>query len=379
MERTDLDNCVDRRILIYRIGQLGDTVVALPSIRAVRQQFPGAHIALLSDASSESNHALPRQVLPVGLIDQWLTYPPVGDPSRMTGMLRLLRCLRHARFDTLVYLSPRLRSSFQVKRDLAFFRAAGIKQIVGHKGIDSLKQKGAPPRPLPVLEHESDHLLQRLAKSGITVPPPDHAEMNLALTVAEQKAADEWLREKVKGYPESALMVGIGAGSKWPSKIWPEDRFLELGRRLILELGLFPVVFGGNADQAQGQRLIKAWGRGANAAGAIDIRTAAAALARCQLYVGNDTGTMHLAAATGTPCVVLMSAQDWPGRWSPYGAGHTVLRRTVPCEGCMLQVCTEEGLRCLKEVEVEDVLKACASTIGGRAVPASSELKVISK
>jgi heptosyltransferase-3 len=363
-----------RRILVYRIGQLGDTVIALPALRALRRQYKQAHMALLSDAPAHAHHALPRQVLPVGLIDEWLTYPSSDGRSKIAEMLRLWRRLRSERFDTLAYLAPRLRNSFQVKRDLAFFRAAGIKQVIGHKGIDSLAQLGQ--HPLPNLEHETDHLLQRLARSGIEIPPLGQGEMNLALTEDEQDAADSWLRENVEGYREGVALVGVGPGSKWPSKIWPAERFLELGRRLSLELGLFPVVFGGSEDAAQAERLIKAWGRGANAAGALDIRTAAAALARCQLYVGNDTGTMHLAAAVGTSCVVVMSAQDWPGRWHPYGARHTVLRRSVPCEGCMLQVCTREGLRCLKEIEVEDVLRACRVAVSKDEPQETQELNL---
>ena len=63
---------------------------------------------------------------------------------------------------------------------------------------------------------------------------------------------------------------------------------------------------------------------------------------------------MHLAAAVGTPCVAIMSALDWPGRWVPYGQGHIVLRRSVPCEGCLLKVCDKEGMRCLKEIEIDE-------------------------
>jgi len=72
---------------------------------------------------------------------------------------------------------------------------------------------------------------------------------------------------------------------------------------------------------------------------------------------------MHLAAVGGTKCVVLMSALDWPGHWNPYGDGHLVLRRSVPCEGCLLQVCDQEGLRCLKEISVEDVIDACSELL----------------
>jgi len=138
---------------------------------------------------------------------------------------------------------------------------------------------------------------------------------------------------------------------------------MELGRRLIDELSLYPIVFGGEEDAELGNRLIEHWGTGTNAAGGLDVRLTASALGFCSFYVGNDTGAMHLAAAVGTPCVAIMSAQDWPGRWDPYGRGHIVLRKTVACEGCLLSVCEREGLRCLNEIEVGEVIHACKEVL----------------
>jgi ADP-heptose:LPS heptosyltransferase len=181
------------------------------------------------------------------------------------------------------------------------------------------------------------------------------------LTAAEQLAADDWLSETVP--PDNDNLIGFGPGSKWPSKIWPEERFASLGQRLMAEKDVFPIVFGGREERELGQRLVDKWGRGGNAAGRLSVRQTAAALKRCRLYVGNDTGTMHLAAAVGTSCVVVMPALDWPGHWYPYGAGHAVLRRRVPCEGCLLRECKKEGMRCLKEISVADVYEACLAKI----------------
>jgi heptosyltransferase-2 len=212
------------------------------------------------------------------------------------------------------------------------------------------------------VEHEADHLLHRLSLSGISIPSRDETKMDLALTAGESREADVWLSESVP-LLGSGPLVGFGPGSKWPSKVWPEERFVEVGNRLIQKQNIYPIVFGGAEDRALGERLILAWKRGANAAGELPVRQAAAALAQCRFYVGNDTGTMHLAAAVEIPCVAIMSALDWPGHWNPYGAGHTVLRRSVPCEGCLLKVCERERMRCLKEITVEDVVNACGSVL----------------
>jgi len=343
------------RILVFRIGELGDTLIALPSLRAIREAFPFAHIALLGNVDSEARHVTPRQTLPAGLIDEWLSYPSGNSRSNLLVTIRLLTRLRRAHFDLLVYLAPRIRSTADVRRDLFFFRLAGIRTVIGNEGFEPLEPLTSP---LPEVKHEADHLLSRLAKSGIPVPPPGEAKIDLTLSIEERRTADSWLSEHA---PARSLgeLVGFGPGSKWPSKVWPEERFAELGCGLIQERNIHPIVFGGPEDRDPADRLIGIWGKGTNAAGVLSPRQAAAALSRCAMYVGNDTGTMHLAAAVATPCVVVMCAQDWPGHWNPYGEGHVVLRRSLPCEGCFLKVCITEGMRCLKEIEVDEVKQAC--------------------
>ena len=101
------------------------------------------------------------------------------------------------------------------------------------------------------------------------------------------------------------------------------------------------------------------------AAGALGIRQSLAALRRCRLYVGNDTGTMHLAVAAGTRCVAIFSARDRPGLWEPYGSGHRVLRRKIECEGCELMECTEKGNACTLAIGVDEVVSACRSILDG--------------
>jgi ADP-heptose:LPS heptosyltransferase len=354
-----------KRILVFRVGELGDTIIALPSLRAVREAFPGAHISFLGNVNSKSNNVTAQQAIPAtGLIDEWLSYSVNGAGWRSWQSVSLLKRLRKARFDTLVYLAPRLRKPKEVHRDLLFFRLAGIKNVIGQHGF-SMPERSAGV-PLATADHELEHLLQRLSLSGIKIPSAENARIDLALTQQETDAADSWLRMQVKDRDRKVL-VGFGPGSKWPAKIWPEERFKEVGLRLTREYGAYPIVFGGAEDKALAERLVEYWKSGSTAAGALSPRQAAAALAQCALYVGNDTGTMHLAAAVGTPCVAIMAALDWPGRWVPYGPGHIVLRRTVPCEGCLLKVCDKEAMRCLKMIEVDEVINACSQILSRKS------------
>jgi ADP-heptose:LPS heptosyltransferase len=91
--------------------------------------------------------------------------------------------------------------------------------------------------------------------------------------------------------------------------------------------------------------------------GLIDLQQMPALLERSSLYVGNDTGPMHIAAAVGTPTISIFSARDFPQRWHPAGPGHTVLRHDAPCSPCFREVCNREPA-CIEEIKVEDVLSA---------------------
>lgn len=360
-----------QRILVFRIGELGDTLIALPALRAIRRAFPSAQISLLGNVDTEARHVSPDQFLPDGLVDEFLSYRSRDFHSKVSDRLKLLGRLRRGQFDLLAYLAPRLRRRADVRRDLFFFRLAGVSRVIGASAWQPLPSREG--EPLPVVQHETDHLLQRLSRDGIEVPEIGSARFDLDLTTAEEQLAGLWLKENL---PADGVhrVIGFGPGSKWPSKVWPEERFSELGSRLMKFADVFPIVFGGSEDRALGDRLIRTWGRGANAAGALSVRVAAAALKDCDAYVGNDTGTMHLAAAVGTRCVAIMAAIDWPGHWNPYGLGHLVLRRTVPCEGCLLRVCEREGMKCLKEISVEDVLNACCRVLEIEPAKASQPL-----
>ena len=356
---------------------MGDALFALPAFWAVREHFSEAHLALLTDRHASKGYVSTGDLLPEGLVfDEVIFYEASGDGVDPSNVLKILPKLRRARFDTLVYLAPRFRTRWHVLRDLAFFRLAGITHFFGHRGFAPLPTR-IPGSPLPFVEHETDHLLSRLALSGIPVPPPEDRRVDLHISGEELSVARGWL-ETLSGTEHMGRLIAVGPGANWPSKVWPEGRYIELVRVLVNELGVYPVVFGGPELSALGDRLVAAWGCGVNAAGRLSVRQSAAAMSHCQLYVGNDTGTMHLAAAMGTPCVGIFAAVGWPGKSYPYGRAHLVLRRSVPCEGCLLHECIEHDMKCLKLISVNEAVAACRAALTegvGSPVSVADELR----
>ncbi|MGD1083156.1 MAG: glycosyltransferase family 9 protein [Verrucomicrobiota bacterium] len=353
------------RILVFHIGQLGDTIAALPALWAVRRHFPDAAMTLLCDQQAGRDYVPAADVLRgSGIFDHFISYPTAGGGRRGLAqtlrMCALLVNLRRRRFDTLAYLAPSIRSGVQIKRDRRFFRAAGIARLLGMNDFPSLPAK-LDGQPLGATAAEADLLLARLRKDGIPVPAAGMGCMSLGLGPAEERALADW----VAGLPPDGgrRWLAVGPGSKMPAKRWPVDRYERVVKALIQEFDLWPVIFGAREEARIGRQLITAWGRGYNAAGPLGLLPAAAALKRCVLFLGNDTGTMHLAAAVGTPCMAVFSAREWPGMWYPYGAGHRVFRSEIACEGCALVDCVEHGNECLQRITVKQVLAGCQDVL----------------
>lgn len=344
-------------VLVFRVGQLGDTLAALPAFSVVREHFKNDRLTLLSDLQHGKKYVLARDLLRgAGIFDAFMTY--TFHPLRALRWLHLawlLLRLRAGRFDVLVYLNPPERPEADVQRDRRFFRWAGIRQFIGMERVYALPAK-IPGQPLPVLPHEADLVLARLAASGITLPKPGSERVDLNLGDAEQRAVNEWLA----GLPSDGdrTWIGVAPGSKMASKTWPAEHFQETVAKLISAHDFWPVVLGGSEDAALGDALIATWKRGYNAAGKLNLRASAAALARCRFYLGNDTGTMHLAASVGTPCVAVFSARDYPGRWYPYRVPQRILRTSIECEGCMLFECVERNMECVRAITVDQVVHA---------------------
>ena len=355
-----------KRILVFRIGQLGDTIVSLPAMWAVRRNFPNAHLALLCDRHPGKSYVLASDLLRgAGIFDEFLSYPVAasGEILRGSRMAVLLTAIRSRRFDTLVYLAPTNRKPEQIVRDRRFFSMAGISNFIGMHGFETLEPK-RPGKTMMMVPRESELLLRRLTASGLTVDPKDVSCMDLGLGPADDAPFFKWRSQLA---PDGGrVWIAVGPGSKMPAKRWPLLRFQELVADLITEFDIWPVVFGGEEDRVFGDWLLERWGRGYNAAGALGLRTAIAAIKRCTFYLGNDTGTMHMAAAVGVPCVVTFSSRERPGLWFPQGEGHRVFRSQIECEGCGLVECIERQNECLKRISTTEVLEACRDILANR-------------
>jgi heptosyltransferase-3 len=305
-------------LIIFRIGSIGDTVVALPCFHAIARAFPQYRKVLLTDALASRRASSVESVLDgAGFIDQAL-YFPVGR-GKLRYSLALAAQLRQLAPDTLVYLAPRT-SGLQVYRDLLFFRAAGIHRVLGAPlGI------GARECHIDPLTHELEPEAERLARILSPHIPVDlsPASWDLRLTSAEQATA----AEKLAGLLGWRPLVALSPGAKIPAKDWGEERWAALIGLLQVRIPTVTLVFVGAPDERPlAERLAQSWsGTRVNLCGELTPRQSAAVLGRCNMLVCHDSGPMHLAASQGVRCIALFGNFNRPRQWYPYGRDHVVI------------------------------------------------------
>lgn len=342
---------------------MGDTVIAVPALWAVRKALPDARLTLLTGRDSRNPHYVsPLDVLPEdGIIDDYIVYPTwSGLLSRSAALVRLSFQLRLGHFDAVIYMPPRMRSDTQIERDLKFFFVSGINRVLGIEYFRQKKLSYEIPKPTPVVETEADFLLDLLSSEGLLIEGNQPCT-DLLLTDVEVANARRVFSQHTTADLTGKKLVAIGPGSKFPSKIWSEDNYFEVVNRLIANADCYPIILGGNEDRVTGERLLERWKTGSNLAGLLSVRGSAAILRDFDLYFGNDTGTMHLAGAVGTACVAIFAAIDYRNRFRPFGNRNTIFRKSVECEGCLTTVCFNDN-ECLKLVTVDEVYDACVRT-----------------
>jgi lipopolysaccharide heptosyltransferase II len=345
------------RILIYRSGALGDTIVAVPAIQALRRAYPNAALALMT-VSAESGIWADRVLGEFGWFDQMITYAAADlpNPGRVRALAQRVRAFAA---DMVVHLSSEQNSRTRILRDRAFFALAGIPRFVGAAPA-SVTWYGRRRTDDHIYPSEVDRLLALAVDAGAAPGVPPAFDLPVDDTV---RARVDRVLEKA-GIDLRRPLIGLCPGSKQPAKRWPLERYREIGRRLIDTYGATIVVVGGPLERAAGDQIGAGWptGRWLNTAPDLSVLEMAELLRRCAFYLGNDTGAMHVAAAVGTKCVAVFGAQ-YPERcWHPYGDGHVVLRRRPPCRHCFLSECVEHATRCLTEISIDDVWSACTRT-----------------
>jgi heptosyltransferase I len=351
------------RILLIKPSAVGDVVHTLPVLVKLRARYPEARIDWLitpENADLVRHHPDVSRVIPF----ERKEYGRFGrDWAATMAPFRLLSTVRRARYDLVIDLHgqfrsavvtlatgapvrigfdrPRRRPETEVAR-----RSADIPGQHGWRGAREGAWIAYTHRILiPTLDvHAVDRYLWLAPMLGLDDRPPD---FRIHLPAEEIRATEDLLRSDGPGGRPLAVLV---PGTIWETKHWHPESFAQVGRHLIAS-GFSVAIAGTSRDRIRSRTIVEACPGARDLTGRTSVAGLVALIRRAAICVTNDSGSMHVAVAVGTPVVSVFGPTNpvWIG---PYGRPHAVVRADVSCSPCYLKKlhdCTK-GHRCMREV-----------------------------
>ncbi len=334
-----------RNILVFRFGNIGDTICAVPAMNVIRENFPEAKIVLLSSPGRPGAAGAKEILENAEFLDGLIIYYPEEIKS-LNEKYNFIRKIKKERFDLFIELPANLTGFSAEIRNMVFSKLIGVKYAFGFR-INTIRLFAKVQSDYLKFDNEVERLLKILKAEGVAIE-----NISFPLPVSEED------REFVNNFLEkfsNGKIIALNPNAKRETNLWPLERYAELGRWLAADNGNNILIIGGKADKERAARLKQMIGEDAiNVAGKFSLLQTIEILRHCSLLISNDTGAVHMASAVGTPVVGIYSAWQLKGKWYPYGKKSIVLRKEPECHTCYLNKCKQ--LDCLKLIDVNEVL-----------------------
>ena len=329
------------KLLIRATNWVGDAVMCVPALETVRARWPEADISILARpwvADLYRGQPFANRVISLDA--------SVRSPFAMENIGRELR---RQHFDCALLLQNAFSAAWLAWR-------AGIPERIGYARDGRrlfLTRAVRVPRAGEIPAHESYCYLELLRRIGWLDKLPTVSEICLRLAPGASEAAESRLQKA--GVHSGSLRIALAPGAAYgAAKCWLPERFAAVADSLVDELNADVILFG-TPSEVEVSRQIAARMRHQpiSLAGQTPIGELAALFSRCQLFIGNDSGAMHVAAAVGVPVVGVFGSTD-PYGTAPVTPRRTLVQRKVACSPCFLRECPIDH-RCMTRVTVADV------------------------
>ncbi|MDD5104912.1 MAG: lipopolysaccharide heptosyltransferase II [Desulfuromonadaceae bacterium] len=329
-----------KHILIRSVNWIGDAVMTTPAIGVIREFFPQSEITILANPLVSQifiNHCW---------VDRVIAFDENRTHRGIAGRMKLARELKRHSFDLAIILPNSINAALVPW-------LAGIPMRLGKMGDGrSLLLTHRFPRSLQALDvHQSQNYLAILEYFGITGSKKSQL---LVTTVAEDSAIASRLAGS--GINEGDFVLGINPGATYGSaKRWYPDRFAEVARTLAVTWGAKVIITGGPGETAIAADIERDLpGNCLNMAGQTSVRELMALVKRCNFFITNDSGPMHLAAAFAVPLVAVFGSTDHSTTY-PLSDNAVMVRESVECSPCMKRECPTDHM-CMKSVLPQTVI-----------------------
>ena len=335
------------KLLVRATNWVGDAIMALPALRAVRARFPDAEITILARP----------------YVAEIYKGQSVCDGFMTVGLERdLVSALRARSFDTALLLQNAFAAAWVAWR-------AGIPERIGYardgRGV-LLTKSIHVPKPGEIPAHEQFYYLELLRRSGWLELLPHETFIALIVPEENRVRAEEFLSGA--GAKPGRTRIAIGAGALYGSaKCWPADRFAELANRLQAQREADVILFGTPAEAAVSSAIAAGMRhQPIDLTGKTSIADLPALLSCCRLFIGNDSGAMHVAAAVGLPVVAVFGPTD-PFGTAPVTPRCSIVQEKPYCSPCFLRRCPTDH-RCMTRVTPDAVASAAEKWISSLEV-----------
>ncbi len=327
-----------RKILIRATNWIGDAIMTTPAVRTIRQNFPKAEISILvhpwvADVFSASPY-----------IDRIIPYQKRSVHSGLSGMRRLSRELRRQNFDLAILLQNAFEAALIVK-------LAGIPLRLGYsrdcRGILLSHAIGLKKQRKKI--HQVHYYQRLLTDAGLKLGPD---ELFLQVSQADRDSAARFLNS------QEGPLIGLNPGAAYgPAKRWPAEKYADLAHMVEQKYQARVMVFGTNDDRQAAAVIARRCKEIIDLTGRTTLAEAMALIDQCQVFVTNDSGLMHVAAALKTPLAAIFGSTN-PVTTGPFSENNIILRQPLPCSPCMETHCRQNNFACMENIGVEDVLTA---------------------
>ena len=337
------------KILVRATNWVGDAIMALPALRALRASYPSAQISILARPYVAEIYA------GQGIADCLIAYDSQGAHAGVRGRERLATELRAQHFDSALLLQNAFDAAWLAWR-------AGIPQRIGY-ACDArsllLTKALALPKAGEIPAHEQFYYLELLRRAGWLDKYAGEKFIKLHVDPRALENAEKSLQSA--GVRPGKTRIAIGAGASYGSaKCWAPQRFAEVASRLAAVFDADVILFG-TAGEKRVSTAISAGMRQPpiDLTGKTNIADLPALLSRCHLFIGNDSGAMHVAAAVGLPVVAIFGPTD-PNGTAPVTPRCTIVQEKPHCSPCFLRHCPIDH-RCMRRITSDIVFAAAQS------------------
>lgn len=355
-------------ILLVQLDHLGDAIISTAMLPVLREQYPEASIEVLAGAwNREVFEALPEvSRVHVSRVNRFAR----GGLARFAWIPATFwwgLALRRRKVD----LGIDVRGEFPVALSLWL---GGARRRLGWDcsggGFLLTDRAEFTDRPKFVVDRpEVESRTALLAALGISPKKAAHLRPRLRGDDAARRRIARRLAELAATNPAAGPRVVLHVGAGTPAKTWPAEHWRELLGRIIVGHGAGVVLVGGRQDRVIAQGILggRSWPGVADWTGRLSVMELAALLERADVLVGADSGPAHLAAAVGTPVVVLFSGTNLPRQWQPCGEQVTVIRHRVDCSPCHRERCPRAGHPCMRLLRPQQVAAAVERVLHDRS------------